>query len=177
MEIFLIRHTQPNVEKGICYGQTDLDVAPSFSNEVEQIKARVQEFNFNGFQIFSSPLKRCSKLASLLFPDIFKIDKRLMELNFGKWEMKNWNTIPKIESDYWFNDWVSQRTPMGESYDDLYGRCISFWEEAISKDFEKVLVVSHAGFIRASFAFFNHKTLIDSFNLKVEYGEIIKLNT
>ena len=31
MEIFLIRHTTPKIEKGICYGQTDLDITTTFS--------------------------------------------------------------------------------------------------------------------------------------------------
>jgi len=34
MEIYLIRHTTPDVAKGICYGQTDLDVANTFEEEV-----------------------------------------------------------------------------------------------------------------------------------------------
>ena len=26
MQVYLIRHTTPNIAKGICYGQTDMDV-------------------------------------------------------------------------------------------------------------------------------------------------------
>ena len=26
MEIYLVRHTTPNIKKGICYGQTDIDI-------------------------------------------------------------------------------------------------------------------------------------------------------
>lgn len=37
MKIYLIRHTTPHIEKGICYGQTDLDVAETFNNEAEII--------------------------------------------------------------------------------------------------------------------------------------------
>ena len=33
MKIYLIRHTQPDVEKGICYGSSDLDVAATFEAE------------------------------------------------------------------------------------------------------------------------------------------------
>lgn len=30
MDIYLIRHTTPAIAKGICYGQTDLDVTANF---------------------------------------------------------------------------------------------------------------------------------------------------
>ena len=33
MLIHLIRHTTPDIETGICYGQTDLDVSDSFEKE------------------------------------------------------------------------------------------------------------------------------------------------
>jgi len=36
-EIYLIRHTTPKVEKGICYGQTDLNLADTFEQEKERI--------------------------------------------------------------------------------------------------------------------------------------------
>jgi alpha-ribazole phosphatase len=175
MEIFLIRHTQPNVEKGICYGQTDLDVNDSFIEEVEQIQAKIQEFDFKNLQVYSSPLQRCSKLAEALFPSSFKVDKRLMELNFGMWEMKKWDEIPKEESQYWFEDWVTQMTPNGESYEDLYERCVDFWQEMQLKNFDKICVVSHEGFIRASHSYFRKISLKDSFDLQVGYGEVIKI--
>ena len=35
MEIYLIRHTKPKVGKGICYGQTDLEIdETSFEQEL-----------------------------------------------------------------------------------------------------------------------------------------------
>ena len=37
MEIYLIRHTTPKIEKGICYGQADLNVADSFEEEINVI--------------------------------------------------------------------------------------------------------------------------------------------
>lgn len=177
MKVILIRHTQPTVEKGVCYGKTDLDVAASFSNEVEQIKVRLKEFELNNFQVYSSPLQRCSKLAKALFIQSFRTDKRLLELHFGHWEMKKWDEIPKGESEYWFEDWVNQPTPMGESYQDLYKRCISFWEDIKPQNIDQICVVSHAGFIRASYAYFEGINLKDSFELKLDYGEVLRLET
>ena len=37
-EIYLIRHTTPEVEKGVCYGQTDLNLKNTFPQEAKRIK-------------------------------------------------------------------------------------------------------------------------------------------
>ena len=65
MEIYLIRHTTPLVAKGVCYGQSDLDVTETFIPEADIIKAHLPS---NIQQVYSSPLQRCTKLAAHLFP-------------------------------------------------------------------------------------------------------------
>lgn len=176
MKITLIRHTTPLVPKGLCYGQTDVDVADSFSQEVAFIKAKLKLLDFSKTTVFSSPLQRCHQLAEELFSDNFTIDNKLLELNFGDWEMKSWDEIHEADSQYWFDDWVNQKTPNGESYQDLFSRCVEFWEEVKSKEIESVCVISHAGFIKASNAYFKGLALEDSFDLKVGFGEVIELH-
>ena len=66
MDIYLIRHTAPLVDKGICYGQTDLDVTDSFEAELEQIRPHIPG---DIKKVYSSPLQRCLKLATALFPN------------------------------------------------------------------------------------------------------------
>ena len=62
MELILIRHTTPAIEKGICYGQSDLNVADSFEAELELILKEVGQHR----KVYSSPLKRCRILAERL---------------------------------------------------------------------------------------------------------------
>ena len=77
MEIYLVRHTTPRVEKGICYGQSDLDISDSFELESKEI---LEKINFDSeTKVYSSPSKRCTKLAALFNP-IFKEDKRILEI-------------------------------------------------------------------------------------------------
>lgn len=86
MEIYLIRHTTPAVEKGVCYGQSDLDVTDSFIAEAMAIKPHLPE---HIEQVHSSPLQRCSKLAQYLFPmHAHTHHDDLMEINCGHWELK-----------------------------------------------------------------------------------------
>jgi len=118
--IYLIRHTTPAIAKGICYGQSDIDVTESFLEEAMLVKAFIPE---NIEHIYSSPLRRCSKLATYLFPNkkIF-MDNDLMEIHCGSWEMRKWDEFLQPEIDPWMNDYLKLQTPGGESYIDLYGR-------------------------------------------------------
>lgn len=124
MEIRLIRHTRPAIPKGICYGQTDLLPADSFLEEVSTIKAQLVDAP-SPMAIFTSPLLRCSRLAEALFPHhAITADPRLMELDFGQWEMKAWEEIPSAEITPWMEDFVRIPCTGGESYQQLYDRCV-----------------------------------------------------
>ncbi|WP_215223759.1 alpha-ribazole phosphatase [Echinicola shivajiensis] len=174
MEIFLIRHTRPAIEKGICYGQTDLPLASSFEKELTAVRKNIPK-NINFQSVFSSPLKRCKELAIGLFGNHIKEDQRLMELDFGDWEMKPWNEIPEKELNPWMSDFVHTSCPNGESYHELSARGIDFLNDLNKLPAGPIAIVTHAGPIRAIHAYVNNIALKDSFDLKVDYGEIIKL--
>lgn len=56
MEIYLIRHTKPKVGKGICYGQTDLEIdETSFEQKLNFISKKLPN---HIEKYFSSPLKK-----------------------------------------------------------------------------------------------------------------------
>ncbi|GAB3659286.1 alpha-ribazole phosphatase [Echinicola sediminis] len=174
MEVYLIRHTTPKIAKGICYGQSDLPLADTFAQEAEAIKSQLGSLN-SGALVFSSPLQRCALLSDAIFEEQAHRDSRLMELDFGDWEMKAWNELPEEELNPWMEDFVHIPCPNGESYMDLYQRCIDFLEEVKQYDAGQVVVVCHAGPIRAMHAHVHEIALKDSFSLKVDYGEVIKL--
>jgi alpha-ribazole phosphatase len=44
---------------------------------------------------YSSPLVRCKILASYLQSSDF--DSRLVEMNFGDWELQKWDDIPELD--------------------------------------------------------------------------------
>ncbi len=172
MEIYLIRHTTPKIEKDICYGQSDIDVTDNFDKEVSKILKQV-EFN-ETTKVYSSPLKRCFKLAQKFSENVL-IDDRLLEINFGKWELQSWNSIPRAESDPWMSDFVNVTIPDGESYLDLAARANSFFEEIKLQKCEKLIVVTHAGVIRTILSKINNIPLVKSFDIKVGYGQVFKI--
>ncbi len=177
--IYLLRHTRPKIEAGICYGVSDLELDPdSCSMEIAQTVEKLKELSFA--KIYSSPLKRCRQLAEAICSakDEIIFDSRLMEMNFGDWEMAEWNEIfEKEEGKRWFADYINYPTPNGESMNDLVERARSFLGEL--KGCQKqgdILIVTHAGFIRSAMVASGVATHSEIFDLSIEYGELKSLN-
>lgn len=174
MEIYLIRHTTPCIEKGICYGQTDLDVQPDlFLDEVRKIQSLLPH---TVERYFSSPLKRCSILAEKLGNDV-TYDERLKELDFGKWEGKKWDEISEEELSVWGNDFVNQAPPDGENYNSLHLRTCNFLQSVISGNFKSAAIITHAGNIRSILSFILGLPLENSFRIAVKYGTVAHIKT
>jgi alpha-ribazole phosphatase len=173
MEIYLIRHTTPAVEKGTCYGQADLDITESFQQEAALIK---QHLPATIQSVYASPLQRCSKLAAHLFPSHnISFHNDLKEIHCGEWELQKWDDIPQELVMPWMNDFVNVRIPGGESYLDLFARTTSIFQ-TISERKETAAIVSHGGVLRSILSHLTNTPLIDSFNVfKLQYGCVVKL--
>ncbi|PXY44246.1 alpha-ribazole phosphatase [Flavobacterium hydrophilum] len=177
MEIYLIRHTETICEKGICYGQSDVEIAEPFDTIFENILSHLPSEAI----IFSSPLKRCVTLAKYIQNNIktisYQEDNRLKEMNFGDWELKTWNEIPSEQLNPWMEDFVNIRVANGESFVELHERVGDFLTEIKSKNINfPLIIVAHAGIIRS---FLCHHTLLplkDAFQNKADFGEVIKIN-
>jgi alpha-ribazole phosphatase len=173
MEIYLIRHTTPAVDKGVCYGQSDLDVTESFAAEAAAIRPHLPE----GIrQVHSSPLQRCSKLAQHLFPQhghLYHND--LKEIHCGEWELQRWDDIPKEAIAPWMDDFVNVAIPGGESYVTVFERVVAKFEQ-IAQGPVPAAVVAHGGVIRSILAHITGTALADSFDVfKLYYGCVAKL--
>lgn len=172
MEIYLIRHTTPDVEKGVCYGQSDLRVTESFAEEVTLIQPHLPE-RFDA--VYSSPLIRCRQLAETLFPDAaIKFDDRLKEIHCGDWELLPWDAIDREVMDGWMENRIHACIPGGESYQQLYNRVVDFFEGI--RHAGRVAVVSHGGVLRSLLAYITGTPLHQSFDaFKIHYGCVARL--
>ena len=170
MEIYLIRHTTPDIAKGTYYGQTDVQLPRSFEFDFDALKKKVPR-RYDA--VFSSPLTRCRTFARELDANFFKSDKRLLEMAFGDWEMQMWNEIEKTEFDKWMDDFVNLAPPNGESFQQLYNRVIEFYDEEIAEsEFESIAIVTHGGVIRS---FVNHILdipLNKAFSYELDFGSV-----
>lgn len=172
MEIYLVRHTTPEIAAGICYGQSDLPLAATFKEEAKVILDKIP--HSKNRKVFSSPLQRCKLLANL-FDKKVHIDQRLIEFNFGDWELKEWEAIPKEEFTPWMEDFVNVTVPNGESYIDLAARVMTFFKEILKNENEQNIVVAHSGVIRSILANLKDIPLEKSFDIKLSYGQISKI--
>ena len=174
MKITLIRHTRVAVETGICYGWSDVDVAPSFETEASRVKENISNERFD--IVYSSPLSRCRKLAAFCGFHEPILDDRLKELNFGEWEMKSWNELSSDpRSEAWFKDWVNNPTPNGESLQDQYDRVSDFLNELRKSGLQKVCLFAHGGVLTCARVYAGEYPLQDAFKNVPSYGAIVKL--
>ena len=172
MEIYLIRHTTPAIEKGICYGQADIPLVATFQEEFDAIQKQLPQ---KIETVYSRPLQRCVHLAKEINP-VIHTDDRLKELDFGDWELQAWDDIPRAESNDWMEDFVNVAPPNGESYVELQQRVLSFYQELVAKPHKSVVIVTHAGVIRALLSYLRNIQLKDSFSIQVTYGTVFKLS-
>lgn len=169
MEIYLIRHTTPDIAKGICYGASDLELASTGEEEIKNVLSKLPS-SFDA--VYSSPLQRCHLLAKQITPEPI-LDDRLKEMNFGDWELQPWDDIPKAEIQPWFDDWVNVSAKGGESYLELHKRSVDFLNSILAGRVGKIAIVCHAGIIRAMNAHLNNIPLERSFDLKLGYGDVL----
>ncbi|OYX83398.1 MAG: alpha-ribazole phosphatase [Flavobacteriales bacterium 32-34-25] len=171
MEVYLVRHTETTCEKGICYGQSDVGLKAPFLEQFESIKSQIPSDTV----VFSSPLSRCTLLANYLAP-LISTDSRLMEMNFGDWEMKNWDAIPEADFTPWMTDFVNVTVPNGESFVALHDRVTDFLSTLVTENIsKKIVIVTHAGVIRSVLCAVSNLPLKDAFTNKVDFGAVIKI--
>lgn len=178
MNFYLIRHTSVDVQSGICYGQADVGVAASFHSEKEIVKRKIKGLNFDA--VFSSPLKRCKKLAeSLIQNDKIVFDERLKELGFGDWELKAWSEIYNSPNGKeWMDNYQTLPTLNGESYPEMVNRIKEFYSELLSSKSKNVAIFAHAGVIRIFKSILEQKSIAELVStFKPEYGSVTLLRT
>lgn len=172
MEVYLIRHTTPQIEQGICYGQSEIPLAKTFTKEAKNlIKLLPGDLNI----IYTSPSVRCYKLAKYINMENLIIDERLREMNFGEWEMKKWDDIDKKILAVWMKKYISVRVPGGESFTDVRKRAGDFIDDLSKKDYKKAAIITHGGVIRCMLGIILKKGHSEVFNIPVTYASVTKV--
>ena len=149
MDLYLIRHTRPQIEAGICYGQLEVPLALTCVQDCAKVAARLPSVE----AVWTSPQARCRPLAEAIAMRVGVApvsDDRLRELGFGEWEGRRWETIGRDESERWAADYWNVSPPSGETYRELYARVCLALAEILACNAQRVAVVTHAGPIRAA---------------------------
>ncbi|MCD8310229.1 MAG: alpha-ribazole phosphatase [Prevotellaceae bacterium] len=171
MEIYLIRHTSVQVPPGVCYGQTDVPLQPTFTTEAAATLHELQRYMpFD--KVYTSPLSRCTRLAAYCgYPDAQR-DKRLLEMDFGAWEMVPYDDNDDPHLFDWYKDYLHVQATGGESFDMQYRRVSRFLDEVRLKPYRRVAVFTHGGVLAAARIYAGVLPYEEGFTALTRYGGI-----
>jgi alpha-ribazole phosphatase len=147
VRLILVRHPQPLVAPGVCYGSSDLPAAP---DDIERVHAELLASASipSGTPLYSSPLQRCAVLAGRL--GAHALDARLAEMDFGSWELRSWDDIPRAEVDAWAAGLADYRPGGGENVLQVAARVAAFRADLLRRHEGRgrAAIICHAGTIR-----------------------------
>lgn len=164
MPLYLIRHPRPAVAPGLCYGRSDLALA----EDVAAVAAKLGPLLPAAAPLYSSPLQRCRLLAEQLHAAP-RLDARLQEMDFGRWEMQAWEDIERSALDAWAADPLYYRPPGGETVAELRQRVREFLAELPSGP---AVLVTHGGVIKLIAAELEGLEEREWLALRVDYGAL-----
>jgi len=133
-------------------------------------------------QIISSPLSRCSAFASELASKhelSVVIDDRFKEVGFGEWEGKSRDELKQNrleEYNAFYADPVNDRPPGAEDLDEFIERVVKAYKDVASQYAGKhVLIVAHAGVVRAAIGHVLHTEPLGIYRIKVNNAGIARI--
>ena len=174
MEVILVRHTSVDVPTGTCYGQTNVPLRSTFEEEAMIVASALQGYApFD--RVYTSPLSRCTRLATFWGYADAQRDKRLLEMNFGEWEMQQYEEIEDPQLQAWYADWKQVSATGGESFVQQYERVAQFLSELKEKPYSKVAIFSHGGVLTCAKMYAEELSAEEAFASPTPYGGIINL--
>ena len=174
MNIYLIRHPKPSDVAGICYGRQDVAVSAEESLAVAgTVRQQFADPSLKSAPIFTSPLSRCTALArTLASPGEAVVDHDLVEMDFGSWEGRRWDAVPRDQLDGWAKDLWNYRPGGGESAQSVAERWRRFVTRIDATALETVVAVTHAGLIRIALAQAGRTPLAEIAQTPVDFGSV-----
>lgn len=132
--------------------------------------------------IISSPLSRCHSFARSLAEDnqlSLTVEENFKEVGFGSWEGLTPDQIKAnnlAEYEAFYRDPVNQRPAGAEPLDEFYSRVVGAYHKTVTDHAgQHILVVTHAGVIRAIIANTLHAAPKGMYRIKVENAGITRI--
>jgi alpha-ribazole phosphatase len=178
MQLYLIRHPKPGAVEGRCYGRLDLQIdSGALATTLANVRQTIPADVLRTAPIFTSPLSRCADLAKALArPRSPKVASALIEMDFGSWEGRYWNEIPRAGLDAWAQDIWQYKPGGGENAEDLATRWRKWCDRIRLTHRGPVIAVTHAGIIRVALALAGQLTLADLSSATIEFGSVHRIS-
>ena len=155
MKIWIARHGQTDLNRNRrMQGLTDCPLNEKGIRQARESRRNIGEVHFDA--VYASPLKRAQLTGSIIggveLSDII-VDKRLIEVDFGKYEKRKYYLMGPAMTAYWAFPKIFPPPASVESLDSMKERASSFLREleaaGCEKNYENVLVACHGGIMRA----------------------------
>ncbi|MGB1109999.1 MAG: histidine phosphatase family protein [Gammaproteobacteria bacterium] len=177
MFVDYIRHGMP-VGGGRYRGQIDDPLSDLGWAQMRATAAEEQDWT----RLVSSPLCRCLAFANELSEQRglpLEVDERLREVGFGDWEGMSGAEIDERWPDArraFYKNPIEGRPAGAEALADFSARCADAWEDITSRYVDDhVLVVAHAGVIRATLAYVLGMPLERLYRLQVANASLTRI--
>lgn len=185
MRLLFVRHgeTDWNVENRI-QGGTDTALNENGLEQARQLGQKLAEQKLMIAKIYSSKLKRAHKTAEivgeLLGVDVESVDG-LEEMNLGQWEGMRWHEVKETypeEYEEWYLNRRYQKTPNGESYQELLERVLPALTYITQKEENIVLVVTHSANIVTLLAVIHNTAFDQMFRVyKIGNADVVEIDS
>lgn len=150
MKIFVTRHGQTKLNKAsLMQGRVDEPLNETGINQAGEVHEKLKDVKFDA--VYSSPLKRAVRTAAVIADineDEIVKDERLLEFDFGPYDLKPYMGVGLKMTLYWTFPEVFKAPKDVETIEEAKSRVKAFLEELKTKDYDNVLIVCHGGIIR-----------------------------
>jgi alpha-ribazole phosphatase len=149
LTVHFVRHARATDVEGRCIGHTDRELSLAGLAECATLASSCV---VRDMRCISSDLRRAQATAAQLTTATVALEPRLREMSFGDWEDRTWAELEENDGtrlSAWMQNWTAVRAPNGESFADVVLRTRE-WLATLPRDGSDLLVVAHAGSIRAA---------------------------
>lgn len=151
MKIWLTRHGQTNLNKRrLMQGLTDEPLNETGLAQARAARERIGDVRFDA--VYASPLQRAVITGSIIGgvrPEEVRIDPRLIEADFGRYEQRGFFRLGPFMTLYWAFPELFPAPATVETVASMVARSRSFLQELETQDYENVLIACHGGIIRS----------------------------
>lgn len=170
-----IRHGAASDVHGRYIGHTDSPLSSKGAGDIRALTFTVH----NTVKLVSSDLARASDSAQIISEAInvpIEHDARLREMNFGEWDGRLWSELEQSDGErlsVWMDNWTTAAPPLGETVGMLVERVATWLRDQIQKlpgHHSTVIVVAHAGSIRAAICLLSGTPTANMFDIPVEHA-------
>lgn len=151
MKIWLVRHGQTDLNKDKrMQGLTDAPLNETGIRQAHEMHDKIGDVKFDA--VYASPLRRAVKTGAIVAgidPKDVIIDRRLIEVDFGRYEKHKYYLLGPAMTLYWAFPEVFPAPKTVETVDSMVRRSRSFLQEIEKKNYDNVLIAAHGGILRA----------------------------